>query len=258
MKTNRVYLTAVLAVLTSTAMVTRATIADYGDFEANTLFYNEVTEATGYGEYGAPTITGDAITFSPNNLAAAAGYTSGEFANAPSLNDAELQFDVVAKAGKYVKDIEFAELGDYGMSGSALAGVQAKAFFYVTIYEIDNGDFYLNEPILETFEYDSGQILHPGGLFATSDDWGASIVFDMATILSDNFIAGYTNGVTKVHITVDNQLSAAAYPGSEALIKKKHTGGLTITADVVPEPASAVLLVGTTTLLGVIRRRFIV
>jgi hypothetical protein len=275
MKTNTFYSATVLSILLGSSMCVQAALqVDYGDFDANTVTYVGVSEANTapYGEYGAPTVTGDTLSFNPLNMKAES--TGAGF----EQNDYQLQFEIQADAGKYVQGLDFAEAGDISMHGTGTdaTGVDVSASFFVTIYEVDGVE--LTSTITKTFGFNSMDftkgdpaVANPGGTVLYVSDlggsgsfftpaqevWNGSIYIDLNDILDENFTS-YVDGVTRVSFNIDNVLTAGTEAGTSAFITKKQAGGFSVTSDVVPEPASAVLLVGTASLLGVIRRRFII
>lgn len=275
MKTMTRYITTVLILLVASGMYAKASInANYGDFAANTVSYNNVSEfntvATG-GEYGAPIVTGDTLSFAPLGMKAEA--TGGSFVQ----NDYQVQFEIQADTDKFIQGLDFAEAGDismYGTGGTDATGVDVSASFFVTIYEVDGVE--LDQTITKTFGFNSmtfsspstsgtdGTVLYvsdlggAGTFFSPAQTvWDGSIYIDLNDILDEEFTS-YTSGVTRVSFNIDNVLLAASETDTTAFITKKQAGGFSVTSDVVPEPASAVLLVGTASLLGVIRRRFII
>lgn len=240
--------------LLSVSMATHAsTITNYGDFEASTVWYNQVCEDTGIGSYGAPEAAGDSLSFNPVGLEA---YSTG---GGSTTNEAKVQFDVQAKAGSAIAGLDFSEIGDYSMIGPAgPTYVDVTANFSVTIYEVDGVELSSSFATDSTMTFSpeaSGTFLLGAGPF-TQGIWDGSIYLDVLGMLDDESI-NYIDGVTRMNVKVDNILVAYSEAGTSALIKKKDLTGFTITSDVIPEPASLVLILGTTSGLAFVRRRFI-
>ena len=268
MKAITIYTATVLSVVLISSMTVHGSLSvNYGDYTADTVTYVGVSEANTapYGQYGAPIVTGDTLTFNPLNMKAEA--TGGSF----EQNDYQLQFEIQADAGKYVQGLDFAEAGDISMfgTGTDATGVDVSASFFVTIYEVDGVE--LSQTITKTFGFNSmtfnpnanGTVLYNtdlggvGSVFSPAQtEWDGSIYIDLNSILDENFTS-YIDGVTRVSFNIDNVLIAATETGTSAFITKKQVGGFSVTSDVIPEPASLVLILGTTSGLAFIRRRII-
>jgi len=172
-------------------------------------------------------------------------------------NDAQLQFGVTAKEGNAIAGLDFSELGDFSMVGGGFAFVDVTANFYVTIMDVDG------EELDSAFTTASSMTFSPNadGTFNhsapfTQGLWDGSIYLDVLSMLDDEGIS-YVDGVTRMSVNLDNILVAYASAGGTSFIKKKDLTGFTVTSEVVPEPASLVLILGTTCSLAFVRRRVI-
>lgn len=249
-----IHATVAASILLMTAMGAQAaTVANYGDHPAVSVSYNQVTENTDIGLYQGPTIGGNTITFDPLGIKATA------FGGSTVTNNAILNFDVQANPGKYINGLFLSESGDLTLTGSGTDATYADvtATFTVQILEVDGAPI---TPITDTFSIDDFSP-NPNGTFELLTDnspsgliWDGDIYLPFADML-DGLV--YTDGVTLANVNLANILVADSEAGSYANIHKKEAGGLSITSDVIPEPASAVLLIGTASLLTFIRRRII-
>ncbi len=250
-----IHKTAVVAALVIVAMGAQAaTIANYGDFQGTSVSYNQVSENTDIGIYQAPIIVNDSINFNPLDMVASSPAGGGAV-----TNNALLNFDVQANAGKSIQGLYLTENGIMTTVGSGSATyVDVTANFLVTISMV-NG---VSVPdITASFSMDFNPREDGTWEFGTDGpaigkSWDGSVFLNFAGMLTGN---GYTesDGTTLANVSLENVLIANADAASTASIQKRNTDGLSITADVIPEPASIVLIVGATSFLAFIRRRII-
>lgn len=237
---RRATVLAVLTLLLAALTVFNTPVAaqtNYGTFLGSTVIYQDVTEYSGTdpGQYfmKSPQVLGDTLDFNPTFTANAANGTS-------IIKDAQINFDLVAKAGYGIEGLLFTEGGDYTLSGSGgtastLADVSAE--FIIEILEVDN--VVINPITLQPSMLFSP---NPSGTFTcppfVSGPWSGSLAVDFDAVLTAaNF--SYTLGATKVAVVFDNTLTAQSEPNSRAFIAKKDTKGLSIT--VIPEPTTFAL-----------------
>ena len=83
-------------------------------------------------------------------------------------------------------------------------------------------------------------LLNDGPGPSVNDIWTGSASVDLTQALIDAGII-FTDGATKVNVTLDNTLTTLSEAGTSSFIAKKDTQGLSITA-VVPEPTTGLLL----------------
>lgn len=248
-----------LAGLLFIAAGAQAASINYGDFDGSTVMYAQVTETPSPGTnalYGAPTISGNTLDFDPSGFAAT---SSG--GGAPSITDGQLQFDIYAHSGAVVQNLQFAEGGDFTLSGIGTDAtfVDVSANFFVDIYEVDG-------VAIDEVSYSLAMTFSPNadGTFQLVTDggggpvyngiWDGSVDIDLLGILDDNSI-GYLFGVTKLSVSLDNTLVAGSEANTSSEIRKKEFEGFSITAEGIPEPSS-ILLMGTSVFgLLIIKRR---
>ena len=241
----------VCVTLLATAPVQATTT--YGDFMgANYKFINvnETAVTTGDTEplFGEPTISGDALVFTPKTFSSSAPDETPQPPNS-DLTVGLLNFIVEAAPGKRITDLQFVESGGWIISATGIlsennyAG-EAHATIAGTVFvnEIDNAPVFL-PPI--SFGSSTPALKGPGG-----GAWALNEAIDLNAILASAGISPNV-GVTKVTISVDDQLSTAASLGASAFIDKKLFG-----VNVVPEPSTGSMgLLGLIFGLSIMRRR---
>ena len=204
------------------------------------------------GTYGTPTVSGNLMDFNPSNLVASA--VNGEY----MIKDAELSFEAKAAEGFHIPDLVFSEAGDsilneINATASAFTSTKIEFTYFIDIIEVDGVPFtgsltnYSGSASFASFEA-------PGDLGVSN--WFGGITIDIEKILIDSGV-DYRFGATEIGVVIDNLMFANSQVGTGATIKKKDADGFAVTAVSIPEPASAVLMVGMTSGLMFVRRRFI-
>jgi hypothetical protein len=265
MKAFRNIMVAGVSIFLASGLAARGSIStNYGDYEATMVWYNQVSESTDAGAYGSPTVTGDSLTFTPLGVKA----ESSE--GGTNSNTAIVNFDVQAKGGKYIAGFLLSEQGDfsmYGALGTDATYVDVTANFVVEIQEVDGLAI---GPVSESFSLTLApkadgtfEFLTDGGGSASvfnpyQGEWGGTVYIDLGDILDNNSIP-YSpgGGATLASVNIENILTAGSEVGTSSFIQKKYSSEFTVTSDVVPEPASALLIAGSTAFLAFFRRRFI-
>lgn len=194
-----------------------------------------------------------------NWYSAALTLESQAFGGNFSRGDAQLDFFVEAHSGFSIDKVQIYESGESDFDelvvpsgGTATTRTEASATIQIDILEVDGN----------TYSGPNGSI---GGTFASFSLpldglglllWNGGLEIDVQQILIDNDY-DFEFGATKIEVTVDNLLYAYSEANTLATIKKKGADALSITAVSIPEPASAVMLIGTASGLIFVRRRFI-
>lgn len=225
----------------------------------DTVWYAGVSESNNAMEerFGAPTgVSGDSIDFTPQNFEASVD-SPGAGNQESHIVDSQLTFMVIAKPGNAINNMQFSEAGDTTLFGfpNDLVFTSVTAELFVDVVEIDGqpygGVLNLSESLSfnpSNGDYQIGVDGAPN--YATA--WSGAATIDIRQALIDMNIP-FDLGVTKITVTLDNTLTAAAENGSSAFIKKKDFDGLIITTN-VPEPATALLAFAGLAGLGVVRR----
>jgi hypothetical protein len=231
---------------------------NYGDFTGDAVMFTDVTESSGdpLPLYGAPTLVGDSLFFSPQQ------FFAESVNNVPpnDVTDGQLTFGAMALADKAITSISFDEAGAFVVTGFKSSNtddtfVEATAVGNLTVLAVDGDDNIvpLVIPINLGIVYDPSvgpnvsanrwRFLSEGG---NSGSWAGSQVLDITQKLND---AGYDVevGATKISVNLDNILTAQSEPLGRARIDKKLFLEITTTDDEppggeIPEPASVALL----------------
>jgi hypothetical protein len=220
-------------VVAGTAVVSAAPI-NHGNFVGSNVTYSNVTENSLTDTpplFGAPTVSGDSLDFSP------IGFFSTSTNGSSDITDGALTTMVMSNSGKGIPGIEIDTAGDFalvGLGGAATSASDALSVF-VDILEVDGKA--LGAPInLNGKASASKNLLADGPGPFVGGIWDATVSFaNLNAILTANSIA-YVNGVTKLSITLDNSLATGSEAGTSALIGKKD-----FEIRIVPEPSSVVM-----------------
>jgi hypothetical protein len=251
----------IVGVITALLLVSMSTQAGLlrNSAPGDTVTYTAITEGltqlgggSFVGSYGTPGINGDELEFTDVDIEASA--FSGDFVR----GDARLDFFAEAHDGYHIGNVQIGESGDGTLGelvvpsgGTATTYATATATLIVDILEVD-GISYSGLDGTDSGTFASFSMPLDLGVFT----WGGGLEIDVEQMLIDAEY-NYEFGATKIGITVDNILTANSEATTYSVIKKKGADALSITAVSVPEPASAVLLVGMTSGLMFVRRRLI-
>jgi hypothetical protein len=178
------------------------------------------------GLFGAPSLAGNNIFFTPNNFKAESLNGAGIVTNNSTINGMQL----VAKNGFKFGSIDLTEFGDYLMR-------DAESFVSINgqLRAFDGANFAATNTSSSLIV----SALTPLNIIdGNNHDWEASASITNATASKSGLI-GWLSNANIVNITVENLLTAytEAGPGPEqAFIEKKAVGvGLLVTS-AVPEP----------------------
>lgn len=188
--------------------------------------FDLVYDDTKLGLFGAPSLAGNNIFFTPNNFKAESLNGAGIVTSNSTINGMQL----VAKNGFQFGSIDLTEFGDYLLRGpESFVSVngQLRAF--------DGANFAATNTSASLIVSSSTPLNIIDGV---NHDWLASASITNATA-SKSGLTGWLSNANIVNITVENLLTAytEAGPGPEqAFIEKKAIGvGLVVTS-AVPEP----------------------
>lgn len=222
----------------SLLLASNAFAVAYGTSVGTNVTYQNVTD--GAGLFGAPTISGDNLDFSPTNfelLCPSVGCPTG----APTFLDDTLTFKLIANDNNVgIVNITIAESGDTSLFaiGAALGLTSVDLSVHVQIEEINGVPVVGFNPALSV-----STTVNLGSFDTTIDGngtfvWSGNSVVDLDAMIA---LAGLSGRATKVDFSMDNTLFGYAASGATVRIEKKDIGGLTVTGN-VPEPGTALLL----------------
>ena len=225
--------------------------ASYGNFVGTNVTYQSVSD--GLGLYGAPTISGNALDFSPTAYVASCPVAGCP--PSPVIVDDALAFHIQANSG-FIGSIILAEAGDTTLASflNAFAATQVSAPVHIQIEVINGVPVSVSNPFV-ILKLDTFLTFNNGGLFQSTVDgtgthlWNGSLSVDVDQMIA---LAGLTGRATRIDFSMDNVLTAYAESGASARIQKKDVDGLTIT--VVPEPGTGLLMALGLVGLAAIRR----
>lgn len=216
--------------------------ASYGSFAGTNYTYENV--ADGAGLYGAPTISGNLLDFSPTSYSAQCPGVGCP--PSPIVVDDTLIFHVQSNAGpgNEIGGITISEAGDTTLSSflNAFAATSVSAPIHIQVEEVNGIPLSISNPGL-IVRVDTTLVFTNGGLFTSTGvgygttNWTGTKSVDIDALLA---AAGVSGRATRIDFSMDNVLQAYADSGATALIKKKDLDGLTV--HVTPEPGTALLL----------------
>jgi hypothetical protein len=217
---------------------------NYGDFNGNSVKFLQVTESSikPLPLYGAPTVSGDAISFSPQLFVAA----SNNQVPPSDETDGQLTFDISANPGSQVSNIKLDEGGSFTVGGFNNSNtddtyVDVSAIGFITVLKVDGvGIVPQVIPINLVFDFGVGgngtwRFKSEGGV--NGKLWNGDQSFNLTQALINAGVK-VTGGATLVHINLDNILFAQSELLGRARIDKKLF--LEINTK-VPEPTSLAL-----------------
>lgn len=188
--------------------------------------FDLIYDDTKLGLFGAPSLAGNNIFFTPNNFKAESLNGAGIVTNNSTINGMQL----VAKNGFQFGSIDLSEFGDYLMR-------DAESFVSVSgqLRAFDGANFAATNTSSSLIVSSSTPLNIIDGM---NHDWFATASITNATAAKSGLV-GWLSSANTVNITVENLLTAytEAGPGPEqAFIEKKAIGvGLLVTS-AVPEP----------------------
>ncbi len=188
--------------------------------------FDLIYDDTKLGLFGAPSLAGNNIFFTPNNFKAESLNGEGIVTNNSTINGMQL----VAKNGFKFGSIDLTEFGDYLMR-------DAESFVSINgqLRAFDGANFAATNTSSSLIV----SVLTPLNIIdGNNHDWEASASITNATASKSGLI-GWLSNANIVNITVENLLTAYTEAGSgpeQAFIEKKAVGvGLLVTS-AVPEP----------------------
>lgn len=188
---------------------------------------------TKLGLFGAPTLTGDIISFTFNNFSAQSLNGLGFATTNSTISGLVLD----AKNGFTFGQLLLGEFGDYTLTGAlSTVGVQGQ----LRAYDIDDSLFTQTAANLVVNPATPLNIID-----GANHDWQSSSLIDNSTPVTPPLFGGaghngWLGTADKISLTIENRLSAFTSPGAlfaqQAFIEKKFAG-VAISVMAVPEPA---------------------
>lgn len=227
---------AALAIGSTFLLASTGLAASYpGPFNGTTVQFLNVADQNGL--FGAPTVSGDSLDFSPSTFEADCA-ASPSCPPTPLIVDDTLTITIQANTGSFLDDIQLSEAGDTTLASflNAFGATVVSATVFVDIFEIDN------VPV-NNINANAQMTFTQNGQYETTDEgpgthiWTGSLLIDLDSIIAAN---GGSGRATRVQLNLNNTLTAFAASGAAARIEKKDIDGLAIT--VVPEPGTAILM----------------
>jgi hypothetical protein len=231
-----------------------ATPINYGDFSGTHVSFLQVTEDSATDPtplWGAPTVAGDGLTFSPT-----AAFHASASGGSTDLTDGKLNTTFVANdpSTGAIHNVMIHEGGDYTLAGSGTSATTASvaAPVFLTLTEV-------NGAAVSPVALFAGNLTFApsGGTYDLVNDPGIGVVWTGALMVNiDALLAanGINGRATRIEYQMDNTLVATSESGTISFIEKKN-GFVSLHAN-VPEPSTLTLaLVGSLGLAWQIRRR---
>ena len=234
----------------------------YGNYSGASVNFLQVTEdANSPGDFpplfGAPTVSGNSMSFSPVGFNANAAGAAGS-----DVTDGQLSFGIQAKTNYVIPSIQLSEAGDTTIVGFGTDATLTKVvgYVFVTILEVDGTPINaVGDGAYMTFTPHAGEYrlgTHGGGGPFYTTAWSGGLTLNINQILVDNGVS-FIDGATLVQINLDNTLLATSENGTQSFIAKKAVGGVAfvIETEPIPEPSSALLALVGCGLVGGFRLR---
>lgn len=214
-----------------------------GPFVGDTVTYSDVQDQDDL--FGAPTLTRDTLNFTPQ------GFNAESIGGGIDFVDGFLSTLIETNDGDTgITEFTLEESGAFSLEsigdgfGTGNTRVEVAVIFNVNVLEVDGSA--VSVPFLTSREtLLTANLVDDDGL---GQAWTASTTIDIAALAAEE---GITGDITRVRLTLDNQLLAVSEDGTVAFVDKKGVRAVSIT---VPEPTSALLVLGGGALL--LRRRF--
>jgi hypothetical protein len=224
--------------------------ASYGNFidPTGTVSYQNVRDVNGL--FGAPSVNLDSLDFTPTQYQAACSQCPFGVSTSDTLS-----LDILAIPGKEITEIEISEGLDYtlqSLDSAGLASARVLASVFISVSEL-NGVAVSGIGSSVSVLFSPSNTLSVDGFGIQSGIiLGGTGLIDIQQIITN---AGFTGDATRISLDFGNTLQAF-HDGSlgSASIRKRDADFLSLTVAggliVVPEPTTAILLMGGLALLA--------
>ncbi len=239
----------VLLALGGLGRLASAATISYGNFGpvAPGITFVNVTESSGTDPlplFGPPDPFSVGLDFDPT------GFVSTANGGAQDVTDGQLNFILMGQSGVAIDQFSLFEGGDYTLAGTGTSATQALAgaIIHVVVTQVDGVNI---APVsLNSVNGSVGFNLaaNPGVV----QPWSLGLTYDVDAQLAAKNIP-FSLGATKLEVVINNQLLTFSQTSSLAFIAKKD---FRIDVDEeVPEPTTAMMLLGGCLAIGAIVRR---
>jgi hypothetical protein len=240
----------------------------YGDVVASQVTYRTVTEDSSTDPlppamYGAPSVSGNSLNFSPSGFDASS--TGGSVADT-TTGQLFYVIEVNNKQTQSIPSFQINETGNLTMAGNVPVGsddtsTNVNIDAVVEIVEVDGAALAVpielknaNGPPLKltpTFALQPGNTpsdgtwqlgVDGGGGPTYSTQWSAALPVDLQAALVSTGTP-FVRGATKVNVNMNNVLVATSEVGTNATIVKTGTLGVATVVRVIPEPTAFILTI---------------
>jgi hypothetical protein len=177
-------------------------------------FFSWENGSNDVGLFGDPVPVGNSLVFFPSNF-----FSSSNAGAIPPATHDKINVDILALAGQQIQQINIIEAGDYQINGTGPnTSVNASGTLVVTPLNV------AGLPVVSPLATAPAMPVITG-----SGPWQGTA----SAILA--------NGITKIHLTLDNILAARSDSNTSTFIEKKVTQGIIIQI-LIPEPTTIGLL----------------
>ncbi|MGL4513227.1 MAG: hypothetical protein ACRCT8_09065 [Lacipirellulaceae bacterium] len=238
-----------IAAAAQAAPINYGSVNDFGG--GGVVEYTNVTESTASDTpplYNAPDVVVNLLDFDPTAFGASSA------GGVPDITDGQLNSGFTTLLGTGLTSLVINESGDFTLTGvgTAATNVSYGLFAKVTVLQVD-GLAVTPFNVVASAAFNKNLVANPG----LNQPWSAALLIDLGPALVTNGHAGFSLGVTKGEIVINNTLVALSEAQSIAFLAKKDLnitpGGPLDPDNVIPEPAAALLaVVGA---VGFLRRR---
>jgi len=229
------------ALLAAASAASAASIS-YGNFGPVPpgVTFGDVTESSGTDAvplYGAPGAFATGLDFDP------AGFVATGTGGAIDLTDGQLNFTITTDPSLGILALNLAEAGDFSLQGVGTSATQAAAgaIVRVIVTQIDG----VNVAPISLVPTNASVAFNLAANPGIVNPWSLGIGVDIVAQL------GGGQRATQLEVVIDNQLSALSEANSAAFIAKKD---FRIEVTAIPEPSTALLLLGACAALTAVAR----
>jgi hypothetical protein len=188
-----------------------------GEVDFTSIGEDSVTDPTPL--FGTPTRVGNRLLFFPTSFASSSSNGSAD------TTSGTLQMTVDADEGHFLDRVIIKEYGDYTLTGVGTSATSAVINGLLTVTDLTDSHGVFT---------DSLSVTPPDPYTLPGDSFGTF------TAVVDIDLTGL--GIKKIVLNFNNNLQTSSEEGTTAFIQKKVIDGPALEVEVIPEPATMVLL----------------